>query len=252
MALTPPFGYGEIVPLQKTDRVLLPAGGTPAFCRRLNALALSYAEFAAAARDYPIVFASADAGASFVPVIVLGLAEGENLFVNASGDWDPDAYLPAYVRRYPFCISKVYRDGKPSGERLVCVAKDYLDPGAVALFDAEGRPTAHWQAIERLLADYEADLDRTAAMCAELAPLALLVPFTMDVQEGARKTTRLAGMYRVDAMRLAALAPQALKALVASGAMSAIYAHLHSLANFARLYAREQKQAAAGRSARER
>jgi len=243
--ITPPFGYGEVVPLQKTDRVLLPAGGTPSFCRRLNALALSYSEFAAAARDYPIVFASADNGASFAPVIVLALADGANLFVNAAGDWDPTAYLPAYVRRYPFCLSKVYRDGRPTGERLVCVASDYLDPGGVALFDAEGRPTPHWPPIERLLAEYEADLDRTAEMCAALARLGLLAPFTMDVQEGAHRTTRLAGMYRVEEERLGALAPQELKTLVVRGFMSRVYAHLHSLANFARLYARERQSAAA-------
>jgi hypothetical protein len=245
--ITPPFGYGEVVPLQKTDRVLLPAGGTPSFCRGLNALALSYSEFAAAARDYPIAFVSADNGASFAPVIVLGLADGANLFVDAAGDWDPAVYLPAYVRRYPFCISKVYRDGRPTGERIVCVARDYLDPGGVALFDAEGRPTPRWQPIERLLAEYEADLDRTAEMCAALAQLGLFTPFTMDVQEGARRTTRLAGMYRVDEERLAALAAQELKTLVARGFMGRVYAHLHSLANFARLYARERQSGPAAR-----
>jgi hypothetical protein len=244
--ITPPFGYGEVAPLQKTHRVLLPAGGTPSFCRGLNALALSYSEFAAAARDYPIVFASADGGASFAPVIVLGLAEGANLFVSSAGDWDPAVYLPAYVRRYPFCISKVYRDGKPSGERIVCIAKDYLDPGGVALFDAEGRPEPRWQPIERLLAEYEADLDRTAEMCAALARLALFAPFTMEVQEGARRTTRLAGMYRVDEARFSALAAQELKTLVERGFMSRVYAHLHSLANFARLYARERQAAGRG------
>lgn len=243
MKITPPFGYGEVVPLQRTDRVLLPAGGTPSFCRGLNALALSYSEFAAAARDYPIVFASADNGASFAPVIVLGLADGANLFVNSAGDWDPAVYLPAYVQRYPFCIAKVYRDGQPSGERLVCVARDYVDPGGVALFDAEGRPTPHWQPIERLLAEYEADLDRTAEMCAALAKLGLFAPFTMDVQEGARRTTRLAGMYRLQEERLAALGAQELRTLVARGFMSRVYAHLHSLANFARLYAREKQTA---------
>ena len=48
----------------------MPAGTTPAFCRRLNALALSITEFTVAARDYPIVFATLDGGKSFAPVIV--------------------------------------------------------------------------------------------------------------------------------------------------------------------------------------
>ena len=78
--IVPPYGYGEIAPLQRTDKVLLPKGATPEFCKNANALALSSAEFAIASRDYPIAFASSD-GNQFAPVILLGLSEGQNLFV---------------------------------------------------------------------------------------------------------------------------------------------------------------------------
>ena len=110
-SLSAPFGYDEIVPLEKSHRVLMPSGTTPSFCRSINALAVSVGEFVAAARDYPIVFASADAGKSFAPVILLGLEAGVNLFLDDSGEWDRTAYFPAYVRRFPFCLSK---------ERVVC------------------------------------------------------------------------------------------------------------------------------------
>ncbi len=53
-------------------------------------------ELAASARSYPIVFAAGNAQ----PIAVLGL-ERANLFVT-NGAWAEDAYLPAYVRRYPF------------------------------------------------------------------------------------------------------------------------------------------------------
>jgi hypothetical protein len=62
LQITPPHGYDEIVLLQKSHRVLLRHGTTPGFCRAINALAVSYAEFVAASRDYPIVFASGDKG----------------------------------------------------------------------------------------------------------------------------------------------------------------------------------------------
>jgi hypothetical protein len=240
MKITAPYGYDEIVPLRKEHKVLMPAGTTPAFCRSLNALALSFSEFGVAARDYPIVFSSQDKGKSFAPVAVLGLAQGANLFVNAAGDWDPATYLPAFVRRYPFCISKLYLDGKPSGERVVCIAKAYIDSGGVMLFDVRGEGTPRWKNVERLLAEYEADLDRTAQMCAALARLKILEPFSMDVVENSRRATRLAGMFRVDEKKLAALRPASHKVLVSKGFMSRIYAHLQSLDNFARLYARDK------------
>lgn len=238
MVITPPFGYDEIVPLQKQHRVLMPQGTTPAFCRKLNALAVSASEFTVAGRDYPIVFASADAGKTYAPVIVLGLSEGSNLFIGPQGEWDATVYLPAFVRRYPFCISKVYVDGAPNGERLVCVAKAYVDAGGVALFDAQGEPAPRWQAVERLLAEYETDLDLTAQMCAAFARLELFKPFSMQVVEGGRSGVKLHGMFRVDEASLQGLNPASHKVLVTKGFMGRIYAHLHSLENFQRLYAR--------------
>jgi hypothetical protein len=243
MKITPPFGYDEIVPLRREHRVLMPSSGsTPAFCRSLNAIAVSAAELPIAGRDYPLVFASLDAGQTFAPVAVLGLTQGANLFVDASGSWDPSAYVPAFVRRYPFCISKLYVDGAPAGERVVCVAKAYLDAAGLALFDAHGKPTPRWQQLERLLTQYEADLDRTADLCAALARLQLLTPFSMQVVGGQKTVAqRMGGMYRVDEPRLRELRPASHKALVSKGYMSAIYAHLHSLENFTRLYARQMR-----------
>ncbi len=238
MKLTAPHGYDEIVPLQKTHRVLMPAGTTPAFCRRLNALAISLAEFTTAARDYPIVFATLDEGRSFAPVIAVGLEANANLFVDAQGEWDRACYFPAFARRYPFCISKLYVDGEARSERVVCVAKAFIDEGGVPLFDAAGAPTPRWQAAERLLAEFEADLDRTALMCAALARLRLLEPFTLELAGAAQAQLRLAGMHRVSEARLRDLKPASQKALVEKGFMGLVYAHLHSLENFSRLAAR--------------
>lgn len=244
MKITAPYGYDEIVPLQKTHHVLMPTGAAPAFCRALNALAISLAEFTTAARDYPIVFASMDSGETFAPVIVLGLDQGTNLFIDEAGAWDRGAYFPAFARRYPFCISKLYVDGEPSGERVVCVAASYIDPGGVPLFDAQGAPSATWQATERLLSEYEADLDRTAQMCAALARLRLFEPFTLQVMGPDKPQVKLSGMYRIGESRLADLKPASHKVLVTKGFMGLIYAHLHSLENFRRLADRQSARAA--------
>ena len=240
MKMTAPYGYGEIVPLRKDHRVRLPAGRTPAFCRRLNAIALSAAEFVAAGRDYPIVFMTLDRGASFAPAAVTGLDADSNLFVDAGGEWDRAAYLPAFVRRYPFCLSKLYVDGEPRGERVVCVAADCVAPSGEPLFAADGQPTAPWRDAERLLAEFEADLDRTAGACAALARLQLLEPFTMEVLAADRAQVRLGGMYRVTEARLRDLKPAALKMLAERGLLGLVYAHLHSLENFSRLAARRR------------
>ncbi|HEY6822326.1 MAG TPA: SapC family protein [Burkholderiales bacterium] len=241
MKITAPYGYDEIVPLKKDHRVLMPPDATPAFCRALNAVAVSAGEFGAAARDYPIVFASLDRGKSFAPVVVVGLAQGSNLFIDEAGRWDRGAYLPAFVRRYPFCISKLYVDGEPKTERIVCVAKACIDPAGTPLFDENGAPSTRWQAAERLLAGYEADLDRTAQMCAALARLQLFETFTLQwFRESPEPQVKLAGMYRVSEAKLRELKPASLKALVTKNLMGLVYLHLHSLENFRRLVDRQR------------
>jgi hypothetical protein len=232
--ITAPWGYGEIVPLEKEHRVLLPAGNTPIFCRHLNAIAVSIAEFVAAGRDYPVAFLRGASG-GFAPVAVLGLTDAANLYVDRAGEWERGAYVPAYVRRFPFCLSRVTVDGKPRGERLVCVARDYVDRAGVPMFE-RGRPTAHWRAIEKLLQEFEDDLERTARFGAALARLKLLEP--MSVQLKGRPQVRLGGMHRVAVEKLKALRPASLKALLEKDFLAAIFAHLHSLQNFSRLAAR--------------
>ena len=243
MKITAPVGYEEIVPLQRSHRVLIPAGTTPAFCRKLTALAISLAEFTVAARDYPIVFASLDRGRSFAPVIVLGLAPAMNLFIDEAGEWDRGTYLPAFVRRYPFCISKLYVDGEAKSERVVCVAKACIDAAGMPLFDAAGGAAPGWQAAERLLCEYETDLDRTAQMCAALARLQILEPFTLQLLGENRPQLKLAGMHRVSEAKLRDLKAAGHKMLVGKGLMGLIYAHLHSLENFPRLVARQAGRA---------
>src|SRR5260370_33612048 len=170
MSISAPFGYDEIVPLDKAHRVLMPSGTTPSFCRSINALALSVGEFVAAARDYPIVFATGDAGKSFAPVIVLGLEARTNLFLDESGEWDRNAYFPAYVRRFPFCLSK---------ERIVCIVRSYVDASGMPLYDGRGNATPRWQAAQALLAGLGGGLASARHLCAALAQTEPLASFSV-------------------------------------------------------------------------
>src|SRR5688500_10479983 len=177
MQIAPPFGYSEIVPFLKNQKVRLPAAGElPRFVQQGNAIPVSLTEFRAAAHEYPIVFASGDGGKTFASVAVLGMAAGENLYVS-EGAWARDKYLPAYARRYPFCMARVTLNKVAQKDRLICVEKAFVGEGGEALFDAEGKPQERWKAIERLLTEYEADLERSREMCAILADHGLLEPF---------------------------------------------------------------------------
>jgi hypothetical protein len=245
MDIKPPFGYKEIVPLNRSQKIrLLRPGELPEFARGLNAIPISYTEFALVVREYPIIFATVGKNL-FAPVAVLGLVQGENLY-DHNGSWAPNVYVPAYARRYPFCMTKVTLDKVEQQNRLICVEKSHLDAKAgEAMFDANGQPIAKWKEIEGLLTQYELDLERSREMCGILADYGLLEPFTMQAKlNKGGDPLAMTGMHRVAEAKIEHLNAAQLKNLVKKGILSRVYAHLLSLDNFAKLLDRKATKAA--------
>jgi len=242
MDIKPPYGYQEVVPLNKEHRVALRAERKiPSGFRNLNALPLSFTEFTVACRDYPIAFVGANTG-SVIAMAVLGLERQQNLFATAEDDWDASVYLPAYVRRHPFCMTRVTVDGKERPERVACVEKSALSDSGEPMFDAKGEPLPAWEARRKLLFEFEADLARSEEMSRELGRHQLLESFSLQAQPNQGPPLAMTGMYRVSEQKLAELAPDDLKALLQKGILARVYAHLISLANFGRLLDRRAKQ----------
>jgi len=235
-----PFGYKQVVPFLKTHKVrLLAPGQVPEFAQRGHAIPISYTEYQPVAHDYPIIFTSTDSK-EFVAVAVLGLVADENLFF-AGGAWAPGVYIPAYARRFPFCMSTVTVNRAPQRDRLICVEKSHVDESGEALFDAAGRASEKWTALERLLAEYEADLDRGREMCSILADYGVFEPFTMQAKldNQSAPPMQMSGMYRVAEKSLENLNAAQLKNLMRKGILARVYLHLASLVNFGRLLERK-------------
>jgi len=78
-------------------------GRNYAFSRRINSVPLTAIEFRDAQSDYPIVFAGNKEGV--MPAVILGLREGENLYLSADGKWMHDTFrllfaaIPSYSPR---------------------------------------------------------------------------------------------------------------------------------------------------------
>ena len=241
MQIAPPFGYQQVVPFKKTDKVrLLGPGEAPEFLRQGAAVPISYSEFVPAGRHYPIVFISGD-GKNYNTVAVVGMQAKENLFV-ADGKWAGDVYMPAYARRFPFCMARVNVNQEEQKNRLICVEQSSLDEQGEAMFDDKGQPTEKWTQLERLLGEYEGDLERVREMCSILVDYGLLEPFTMQATLKADKgggSLQLGGMHRVAEKNLENLNAAQLKNLLRRGIMARIYIHLLSLEHFARLLDRK-------------
>ena len=250
MDITPPYGYQQVVPLTRDHRVVLPVQGKlPPVFRGMMVLPLSYTEFSLACHDYPVVFVSNDQGQSALAMAVVGLAQQQNLFVAPDLTWDKNFYLPAYVRRYPFCMTRVNVSGKEQPERIACVEKRALSAAGDALYDDTGKPLPVWENMRKLLFEFEADLARTEALCKIVIELGLLEPFHMQAKPDGGEPFTLTGMFRVNEQKISALAADQLKALVRNGVLPRIYAHIMSMSNFSKLLSRRAIRAKSAKKA---
>jgi SapC len=244
MDITPPYGYQEVIPLTKEHRVALPTGGViPEPFRGMMVIPLSFSEIALACHDYPVVFVSGDQGKSAAAMAVVGLEQQQNLYLTPGQSWDSQVYVPAYVRRYPFCMTRVNVGGSEQAERIACVEKRAISADGQLLHDAKGDATPAWEALRKFLFEFESDLARTEAMCRLIVDLGLLEPFTMQAKPEVGEPLSLTGMYRVHEQKLGELSADKLKELAQNGVLPRLYAHLMSMSNFNRLMARRAARA---------
>lgn len=71
------------------------------FAEATNVIPIQIEEMPIVAAYYPIIFAD---GQHPVLAAVVGLNQDQNLFIDQNGQWLSGAYLPSYVRRYPFLL----------------------------------------------------------------------------------------------------------------------------------------------------
>lgn len=210
-------------------------GSSFAFAREANALHLAGAEFNEACKEYAIVF-TRGAGGEVAPVVVLGLRQRENLFVDDQGAWDA-RYVPAFVRRYPFVLAQL-----PGQALGVCIDEAY--PGLAEhegepLFDAQGQDTPFLRNAVEFLTRCQQEAARTQAFCRRLDEAGLLAEMKAraDLVDGRSFTVK--GLLVVDEKKLLDLPDATALAMFRSGELHLVSLHLASLANLQRLVDRQ-------------
>lgn len=233
MNLVAPPGYQGLAVLDKLKHRGKGVGDNARrFAAKLHTIYLTVAEFIAASRHYPIIFAR-DTQRMLHPFVVVGPEPGQNFCVDEQGDWLPARYCPAYVRRYPFATIRATDRGE--AKTVICIDEAGLADTPPHLFDARGEPTAYWRELQRLIEEFDTAQAHTQIFCARLDSLGLIESFDADINPTQGRHVRINGMFRVKEDALQALAPDHLAALVRDGSLSRIYAHLMSLDNFHQL-----------------
>lgn len=125
------------------------------FVKGERAIPLTMVEISSAQRHYPIVFSDLE---NPVPLAVVGLPGVGNLFVDAQGRWDPECYVPSYLRCYPFALAS-----QENGSRALV-----FDRSAAAItenprypFFVANEPSAEINAVLQFVGEYEEERKRT-------------------------------------------------------------------------------------------
>jgi hypothetical protein len=235
-----PLFYQQLEPLSSQthgDFSIRPADRAP-FVVNQHAVPVTVDEFALVQRHMPIVFSVGD---DPVPLGLMGLNEGVNVFFDAEGKLnEPNFYVPAYIRRYPYLLARL----RPDSEELsLCFdpSSDIVgkyDDGQ-PLFD-QGQPSETTKAILQFNEQFEQAGHRTGQFVKELKEMDLLMDGEVTIQpEGAANPFVYRGFRMVDENKLNELRGDQLRKMVQSGMLPLIYAHLFSLSQMRDVFGRQ-------------
>ena len=222
-----------VLRFEEHRRAALGRTGTFEFTREATAVPLMIGEFMPAIRHNPIVFADAERP---IPLAVLGLKQGRNLFLEDDGSWRRDTYVPAYVRRYPFIITET----ADANTRLLSIdaASDRFiaslaeDAAGELLFESGGGPTQATRAAMEFCQAMHDDHLRTVAFAEVLRGGELLTANRAEISfpDGERYT--LDGFRTIDEKAYRALAADKLAELHKAGWLDLVSLHLASQRNW--------------------
>lgn len=228
-ANTLPIFYNDLLPLSTNDHVdykVRQVESAP-FLVTQHAVPLTVDEFVPAQRFAPIIFSSGD---DSVPLLLMGLNEGVNIFVDDEGQLRGPAYIPAYVRRYPWMLAKL----RPDSEEL-SLCFDPTSPAVGAFEDGQplfddGKPSELTQGVLKFCEDFEQAAARTGQFVKDLKDMDLLMDGEVSIQSPLNEQPFVyRGFRMINEEKLRDLRGDQLRKINQNGMLPLIHAHLFSL-----------------------
>ena len=209
------------------------------FVRETSVIPVLITEFAPAALSYPVVFVGGDGGAS--PALLMGARQNGNVYVDEAGNWAEGAYVPAYVRRYPFLLI----EDREAGRAGLCIddTSDRIVPGDVRPFFTDGKRSDFVSEALNLCIQFKRDADATRSFVEALETHGLLEDRTAQFRVKDGGAFAVTGFMSVDRDRWQALPDDTWLDFRKKGWVTAVELHLASMLNMTRLLDREARNA---------
>ncbi len=238
-----PMLYKDIIPLSSQDHRTwkMRPMQTLEILKGIHALPITVDEFAIAQRFFPIVFSS---GPESVPLALMGLNEGVNVFVGDDGKWRDDTYLPAFVRRFPFLLARLTQN---TDELSLC-----FDPTAgivgdfeegVPLFTEAGETEQVVKDMLGFCEQFEFAAQRTTAFMKDLEESGLLEDGELSIgHPSSQQPYVYRGFRMINEEKFRELRGDQLRKMQQNGMLTLVYAHLFSLGLTSEVFARQADQ----------
>jgi hypothetical protein len=237
-----PMLYKDLMPLSSElhkNYKTRPAQTAP-FLAQTHVVPVTIDEFVAVQRHYPIIFSVGD---DPVPLAMMGLNEGVNVFFDDEGKLIHPAYVPAFFRRYPYMLARL----RPDAEELsLCfdptseLVGDF-DEG-VPLFEGD-KPSDATTEILRFCEEFETSVQRTAAFVKELEEADLLIDGELSIQPGdSAEPVIYRGFKMVAEEKIRELRGDELRKMNQNGMLPLIMSHLFSLGLVTNIFSLQQMQ----------
>lgn len=186
-------------------------------------------EFEAAAREFPILLRP-DVEGRLRPVALMGLADGENLFLDPEAGWQC-RHVPLALQRGPFSIAA---PDAPGGEPMIRV--DLTDPRVSrsegeAVFLPHGGQTRYLERISNVLRAIYLGHDLLDPLVEALTKAGLLKQVNLELRTAENEIITISNAVTVDRERLAALSGAELEALHRPGFLHSAFFIAASLDN---------------------
>ncbi len=208
------------------------------FTAKANLIPIFIGEMADAARHYPLVFIPMPEPHGPALAAVVGLGDDKNLMLDKNGQWRENAYIPTYVRRYPFISLK--RDDSPNSPLTLGFdqsAEGIGDENGEVLFDDAGNPNERLNLIIKYESEFQTNTEITKLISKMLKDAELFQESNLELKSGNNKDEEqvIGGFLMINEQKLRNLPDEQLINLYRNNAIVLAHTHLLSLGNLDRV-----------------
>ncbi|MFT4887927.1 MAG: hypothetical protein ACJAY7_001171 [Pseudohongiellaceae bacterium] len=191
-------------------------------------------DFFTLAAEFPVVFVKNNEAGEFIPVAVMSLREGQNLYC-ATEEWQAQV-VPLSFNNAPFSIART----DPEGEQFVVLIDEESpmlgETDGEPLFKEGGEKTEYLEKRIESLLHVAQQVQQTQAICKLFEEKNLFTTNQVQLQHRPDgKTYNIDGIYTINETALNELSDEDVLELRSKGLLSMIYAHLTSLQQLRRL-----------------